>query len=345
MARSQARIHTSVWRDQDFTDLSPAVQGVYWMLLSQPDMSAAGVTSYNPMRWRNIMGGADISGLLEELVGRGFVDADELTGEVWVRSFARYDGIINSPKTRGAMWSAWHNILSDRIRARFLDELEDVEVTVEGEDVPILEEAVDEGWVTPSDLEQARSYTPPDTPSDTPSSSDAHPPDTPSDRAWDTPSDRGFSPARADSDGDSTSDNDSTSVQKPSQAQASGGEPPNRRAEIFAAICEVCGIDWRDGITSDQRGRVNAAAKQLDVDVGTDPTEIRRRADNYRLLYPDVPLTPQGLTGNWGQLDDPPQDNASHPQPENLDDVDSDLEATRSEAASRWEALTGEPAS
>jgi hypothetical protein len=73
----------------------------------------------------------------------------------------------------------------------------------------------------------------------------------------------------------------------------------------FEAMCEVCAIDWRDGITSDQRGRVNAALKQLrDLydDIETLPMMIHERAAAWAVVYPAIPLTPQALTGNWASL-------------------------------------------
>lgn len=76
------------------------------------------------------------------------------------------------------------------------------------------------------------------------------------------------------------------------------------RDEAFEAICEVCNIDWQAEITSDQRGRVNAALKQLrDIygDVVTLPMMVHERASAWREVY-DVPLTPQALVGNWGSI-------------------------------------------
>ena len=77
------------------------------------------------------------------------------------------------------------------------------------------------------------------------------------------------------------------------------------RDEAFEAMCEVCAINWQEGITSDQRGRVNAALKQLrDVypDDLTLPMMIHERAAAWAVVYPEIPPTPQALTGNWSSL-------------------------------------------
>jgi len=75
---------------------------------------------------------------------------------------------------------------------------------------------------------------------------------------------------------------------------------------IFEAVCEVCGIDWQEGITKDQRGRVNAAVKQIRDLYGEAedavPMMIHERAAAWAIVYPDIPLTPQSLTGNWSTI-------------------------------------------
>jgi hypothetical protein len=144
MARTEARIRCAVWRDRDFTSLPLESQGLYWMLLSQPDVSLAGVVPYNSLKWSHLCDG-DVNEALEPLEVGGYVMPDPTTGELWIRTFAKHDGVLNGKKTRAGMWSAWHNILSPGIRFRFLQGLP------EG----CVDEAVEEGWVTAHDLERA----------------------------------------------------------------------------------------------------------------------------------------------------------------------------------------------
>ena len=79
-----------------------------------------------------------------------------------------------------------------------------------------------------------------------------------------------------------------------------------KRDEIFEAMCSVCGIDWEGGITTDQRGRVNAAVKQLRDLYGEAETAVPgmifERAEAWAVVYPDISLTPQGLTGMWSSI-------------------------------------------
>lgn len=73
----------------------------------------------------------------------------------------------------------------------------------------------------------------------------------------------------------------------------------------FEALCQVWGVDWQAGITDDQRGRVNAALKQLRSVYPDDralPMMIHERAAAWRVVYPEIPLTPQALTTNWSTI-------------------------------------------
>lgn len=70
------------------------------------------------------------------------------------------------------------------------------------------------------------------------------------------------------------------------------------RDEIFETVSEVCGIDWRDRMTSSQRGQINKATKELRAIEAT-PEEIRRVAVAYRVRWPEIDLTPPALVKHW----------------------------------------------
>lgn len=89
--------------------------------------------------------------------------------------------------------------------------------------------------------------------------------------------------------------------------------------EAFEALCAVCGIDWEGAITSDQRGRVNAALKQLRSVYEDDvvlPMMIHERASAWHQVYPAIPLTPQALTGNWSSILDAAEETRKQAQRE-----------------------------
>lgn len=79
------------------------------------------------------------------------------------------------------------------------------------------------------------------------------------------------------------------------------------RDELFEALVEACyGRPYHEiALTDSERGRVNKALAQLRK-VGATPDEVRRRADVYRLRFPDVELTPSALAANWNRCAQPP---------------------------------------
>jgi len=73
------------------------------------------------------------------------------------------------------------------------------------------------------------------------------------------------------------------------------------------AMMEVCG--YRNPVTDNERGRINAALKELrSIYPGSTmyaiAVDIRARAEVYRQKFTsEIPLTPQALTGNWSLCD------------------------------------------
>ncbi len=81
-----------------------------------------------------------------------------------------------------------------------------------------------------------------------------------------------------------------------------GRVAPKERARdlVFEAVIEACGWDLTT-LTKSERGRANAAAKEL-RDVRAEADEIHLRAVAWGRRYPDIPLSPQALAGNWSAL-------------------------------------------
>lgn len=129
LSRKEARVFTSIWKDEDFTVLPRSAQWFYFFLLSQPDLSYCGVLALRPGRWVRKAGDLtldSIAGDLTALAGgeRPFVVVDEETGEVLVRSLIRHDGIWKMPNIMKAAREAAESVESDAIRAALLAELE-----------------------------------------------------------------------------------------------------------------------------------------------------------------------------------------------------------------------------
>src|SRR5699024_9739203 len=130
MARDYGKVFTNIWSDQNFKSLSGNAQRVYFQLISQPDLSMAGVLTLAAKRWAlqtADQGERDISEALDELEGHAFVVVDTDTQEVLVRSYIRRDLGWKSPTTMTAIASSARSGLSTVIKRRLAVESRSVE--------------------------------------------------------------------------------------------------------------------------------------------------------------------------------------------------------------------------
>ena len=79
MPRTEARIFTSIWRDEDFVALPRSAQGLYMFLLSQDDLAYCGVLPLRERRWAAKAAGmtiADVERDLKTLEGTAYPTAN-----------------------------------------------------------------------------------------------------------------------------------------------------------------------------------------------------------------------------------------------------------------------------
>ncbi|HEY3559634.1 MAG TPA: hypothetical protein VGL05_19330 [Kribbella sp.] len=127
MARDHARIMVSIWGDDDFKALRAPQQHAFFVLLSQPRLSYCGVVDYLPGRFAALSKGmtaASVETTVEGLEKASYVVVDADTQELLVRSFVRHDGLLQSPNVTKAMAKDYGQIISPRIRAAVLAELQ-----------------------------------------------------------------------------------------------------------------------------------------------------------------------------------------------------------------------------
>ncbi len=129
MARTEARIFTSIWKDSAFRALDPDAQRMYLFLLSQADLSYCGVISLREKRWARASEGLttdDVTAALKAL-SEGFVEpflvVDEDTEEVLIRSFIRNDGLWKQPNLIKAAREAAGLVESPAILAALVEDL------------------------------------------------------------------------------------------------------------------------------------------------------------------------------------------------------------------------------
>lgn len=119
MSRSYANVLTAIWRDETFRALPAGAQRTYLMLVTQPNISAAGTLPLTMVRWASCAADTSTESLHADLAalraGR-FVVVDEATEELLVRSFVRHDNGYRNPKRRPAILDAAHETVSDALR-------------------------------------------------------------------------------------------------------------------------------------------------------------------------------------------------------------------------------------
>lgn len=120
MARTEARVRTSIWNDPDFRALTPNAQLTYVFLLSQSDLSYAGVLPLRVRRWAGHAAGVDAKTLadaLRELEAKRFIVADRETEELLVRTFMRNDEVYRQLNLVKAARKSLRDVASPRLRA------------------------------------------------------------------------------------------------------------------------------------------------------------------------------------------------------------------------------------
>ena len=126
MSRKFSRIIRSIWKDKDFRDLSPEAQHLYFVLISDPKLTYAGVADWRPEK---ISGRAtgwtadDVEAAGHELAQHLFVIIDDDTEEVGIRTFHRNDECLAVPNMAKAVIDAYDQVESPTISAVIIHEL------------------------------------------------------------------------------------------------------------------------------------------------------------------------------------------------------------------------------
>lgn len=177
------KLFKRAWGDPDYKALTLSQQALYQKLISQSDISMAGVLTLAVQRWAGQTAGLsadDIEDALEGLEATRFVVVDRDTQEVLVRAYIRRDLGWRSPQTMKGIAGAVERILSPVLRQVIAAELRRIDTTG-------LSEKISEktGRSTRQVIDGLISELLADTPSEGVSDTPCHTP-------TDTPSDRGY---------------------------------------------------------------------------------------------------------------------------------------------------------
>lgn len=80
---------------------------------------------------------------------------------------------------------------------------------------------------------------------------------------------------------------------------------PRARDDTWDAVMVACNVDAQS-IPPSARGGYNKAVADLKA-VGATPSDIRQRAHNFQLHWPDISLTPTALARRWAEVAEPPR--------------------------------------
>ena len=121
------KVFKRVWGDPDFKSLTASQQLLYIKLVSQPDVSLAGVITFAPRRW--VAQTADVTSDaldadLAHLCERRYLVIDDDTQELLIRSYVRNDESWKSPRTMIGIGNAVERVLSDMLRGVISTELQ-----------------------------------------------------------------------------------------------------------------------------------------------------------------------------------------------------------------------------
>jgi hypothetical protein len=126
-ARQYGKLLTSIWRDEDWRQLTADAQWLYEHLLSQPSLSTAGVLPIQLTKWAK--GAADmtverVKAAAKVLVDRRYIVVDHDTEEALVRSFIRHDAsAVGTPKVLTGALNCALQVQSRQLRAVLLTEI------------------------------------------------------------------------------------------------------------------------------------------------------------------------------------------------------------------------------
>lgn len=126
MAREFAKVKSGIWQDDDFRELPREAQHLYFVILTDPELSYCGVTDWRPRRivpkatnWTL----ADVQDAGTILSERLLIVVDEDTEEVLVRSFLRHDGVMQHNKLCISAMTAFSAVASNDLRGVIVHEL------------------------------------------------------------------------------------------------------------------------------------------------------------------------------------------------------------------------------
>jgi hypothetical protein len=144
--RQYGKLLTSIWRDDDYTQLDTDPQWLYEHLISQPNIDTAGIVPLQVTKWAK--GAADMTVDRVKAAARVLTDAryivvDFRTEEVLVRTYIRHDiATAGSPKVLKGALNCALRVQSRDLRAVLFSEIRRLDCAM-SDDLQVLVDALE----------------------------------------------------------------------------------------------------------------------------------------------------------------------------------------------------------
>jgi hypothetical protein len=127
MARDFARFNIAIWQDPDWRMLPAPAQHLYMLLWMHPELSYCGVVDWRPGRLVSMSQGwdtDDVRALARCLEARHFIVTDDVSEEVLLRSWVRFDELLKQPRMAISFANAYAAVSSNTVRGVIIHELQ-----------------------------------------------------------------------------------------------------------------------------------------------------------------------------------------------------------------------------
>lgn len=124
--KNHAEINLDIWGDDDWLDLTPPAQHLYFVLWTSPELSHCGCGPWHPGRIAAKARGwtpAAVEAAAAELSAELFLIIDTVTEEFDLRSWIKHDGIWRKPNMAVAMANARAGLASRTLRGVVVHEV------------------------------------------------------------------------------------------------------------------------------------------------------------------------------------------------------------------------------
>jgi hypothetical protein len=121
-----ARLKAAIWLDEHFISLPVVAQWLYVVIISQPGITLCGVIQPSFKRWATFapdVTADDLERAAKDLEAQSFIDIDDDTDELLVRSFVRHGLALDTPNSIVGMSKAFETIHSKALREVVIKEL------------------------------------------------------------------------------------------------------------------------------------------------------------------------------------------------------------------------------